>query len=75
MLNLTFLFETCNKTEIQFIQYVKINVLRIVEDFGTSFEPDQPAYTCFLTRIYTVGCSDSYFDLDFPKFYNGLFES
>jgi len=25
-----------------------------------------------LTRSYTVGCSNSYFDLDIPKIYNGL---
>ena len=24
---------------------------------------------------YTVGCSNSYFDLDIPKIYNGLFEN
>ena len=48
-------------------------LLWIVEGYGTSFEPDQPAHPCCLTRIYTVGCSDSYFDIDIPKIYNGLF--
>ena len=38
-------------------------LLRIVEGFGTSFEPDQPAHPCCLTRFYIVGCSDSYFVL------------
>ena len=50
-------------------------LLRIVEAFGTSFESGQPAHLCCLTKIYTVGCSDSYFDLDIHKIYNGLFEN
>jgi len=49
-------------------------LLRIVEGFGTSFESGQPAHTYCLTRLYTVGCSNSYFDLDIPKIYNGLVE-
>ena len=40
-------------------------LIRIVEGFGTSFEPGQPAHPCCLTWIYTtIGCSDSYFDID-----------
>ena len=30
---------------------------------------------CCLTRLYTAVCSNSYFDLDFPKVYNELFEN
>ena len=79
MFNLTFLFETYGKTEIQFIQLREDKVsqclLRIEEGFGTSLESGQPAHPCSLTRIYTVGCSNSYFDLDIPKIYNGLFEN
>ena len=50
-------------------------LFRIVECFGTSFESCQPAHPCCTTRLYTVGCSNSYFDLDIPKIYNGLFEN
>jgi len=50
-------------------------LLRIVEGFGTSLESGQPAHPCCLTSIYTVGCFDSYFDIDIPNIYNGLFEN
>ena len=62
MLKLTFLFETCGKRETQFIQLCADNslcLLRIVESFGTSFEFGQPVHPCSLTRLYTVGCSNS----------------
>ena len=49
-------------------------LLRIVEGFGTSFELGQSAHPYCLTRSYTVGGSDSYFDLDIHKIYNGLLE-
>ena len=42
-------------------------LLRIVECFGSSFESGKPAHPYCLTRLYTVGFSDSYFDLDIPK--------
>ena len=69
MLNLTFLFESFGKTEIQFIQLCKdiLCLLRIVEGFGTKFESCQPAHPYCLTCIYTDGCSDSYCDI--PKIY------
>ena len=49
--------------------YVKINVVLTLNSrgHGTSFESGQPAHLCCLTRLYTVGCSSSYFDLDIPK--------
>ena len=50
-------------------------LLRIVEGFGTSFDSGKSAHPGCLTRIYTVGCSDSYFDIDIPNIYNGLFEN
>ena len=76
MLNLTLLFETCDNTEIQFIKLCEDNyLLRIVEDFGTSLESGQSAHPCCLTRLYTVSCSDSYFNLDISNIYNGLFEN
>ena len=49
-------------------------LLWILEGFGTNFESDQPTHPCFLTRIYAVDCSNSYFDIDIPKIYNGLFD-
>jgi len=48
-------------------------LLRIVEDFGPSLETGQLAHPCCLARRYTVGSSNSYFDLDIPKIYNWLF--
>ena len=78
MLNLTFLFETCVKTEIQFMQLCEDKfcfLLRIREGFGTSLESGQPAHPLCLTRLYTVGCSYSYFNLDIPENYNGLLEN
>ena len=75
MLNLTFLFETCGQTEIQFIQVCEDKCCVYLEEgFGTNFESGQRAQPCCLTRLYTVGCSDSYFDLDIHKIYNGLLE-
>ena len=43
--------------------------------FGTSLNSVQPAHPCWLTRLYTVGCSKSYFDIDIHNIYNGLFEN
>ena len=75
MLNLTFLYETCDKTEIQFVQLCENKFCVYPRGHGTSFESGQPTHLCCLTRLYTVGCSNSYFDLDVPKIYNGLLEN
>ena len=76
MLNLTLLFETCDNTEIQFIKLCEDNLLlRIVQGFGTSLELGQPVHPRSLTRLYTVGCLNSYFDLDISNIYNGLFKN
>ena len=71
MLNLTFLFETCGKTEIRFIQLCEDKCCVYLEE--GSLESGQSAQPCCLTRLYTVGCSDTYFD--FYKIYNGLLEN
>ena len=66
MLNLTFLFKTCGITEIQFIMINFVftpNSKGLCQHFGvrTARTP------------VSVGCSNSYFYLDIPKIYNGLF--
>jgi len=70
---LNLFFETIvAKQKYNSYNYVKINVFTpnsrgLWHQFGV-----RPACTpCCLTRINTVGCSDSYFDIDIPNIYNG----
>ena len=48
---------------------MKINVVFTpnTRGLGNSLESGQPAHPCHLTRRYTVGCSNLYFDLANPK--------
>jgi len=66
MLNLTFLFETCSKTEIQFIQLCELNVVFTPNSRGHWHQFEfRPA--C-ISEMSTVGCSNSFLILISLKF-------
>jgi len=48
---------------------LKVNITRAPVKECSAFRIKQRYW------LYTVGCSKSYFDLDIPYIYNGLFEN